>query len=184
MTIYFKLFMFTDITLLKPIMAARRPIWIRSNWNCSESHILFHSNGLAIWQGFPDIMHIKVINATSRPFFNFIELKCFRAYPSLKPHTPLFYSIVYWYLARFFQKFVKIQNTRYLFLQTVCTVQSAEQIANNSYKYKYLMSTHIKSKFNKFSYINMRDFFLYVKYASEFDNIWSLINICGCKLIF
>ena len=28
----------------------------------------------------------------------------------------------------------KIQDTRYLFLQTVCTVQSAEQIANNSYK--------------------------------------------------
>ena len=73
---------------------------------------------------------------------------------------------------------IKIQDTSYLFLQPVCTVQSAEQIANNSYKKKYLMSTHIKSKFNKFSYINKRNFILYVKYASEIDNIWSLINIC------
>ena len=24
-----------------------------------ELHILFYSNGLAIWSGFPDIMHIK-----------------------------------------------------------------------------------------------------------------------------
>ena len=38
------------------------------------------------------------------------------------------------------------------------------------------MSTHIKSKF---SYINKRNFILYVKYASEIDNIWSLIDICG-----
>ena len=43
------------------------------------------------------------------------------------------------------------------------------------------MSTHIKSKFNKFSYINKRNFIPYgrPKYASEIDNIWSLINICG-----
>ena len=41
------------------------------------------------------------------------------------------------------------------------------------------MSTHIKSKFNKFSYNNKRNFILYVKYASEIDNIWSVINICG-----
>ena len=27
-----------------------------------KSHILFHTNGLAIWHGFPDIMHVKVNN--------------------------------------------------------------------------------------------------------------------------
>ena len=33
------------------------------------------------------------------------------------------------------------------------------------------MSTHIKSTFNQFSYINKRNFILYVRYASEIDNI-------------
>ena len=31
-------------------------------------HNLFHSNGLAIWSGFPDITHIKQIMADNRHF--------------------------------------------------------------------------------------------------------------------
>ena len=34
-----------------------------------ELHILFYSNGLAIWSGFPDIMHIKKIIADNLPFW-------------------------------------------------------------------------------------------------------------------
>ena len=33
-----------------------------------ELHILFYSNGLAIWSGFPDIMHIKKLMADNRHF--------------------------------------------------------------------------------------------------------------------
>ena len=32
-------------------------------------HILFNSNDLAIWSGFPDITHIKKIMADYRPLF-------------------------------------------------------------------------------------------------------------------
>ena len=32
-------------------------------------HILFNSNGLAIWYGFPDITHITKIMAQNRPFW-------------------------------------------------------------------------------------------------------------------
>ena len=39
-------------------------------------HILFYSNGLAVWHGFPDITHINVNNDCKS---NLIELKCFRA---------------------------------------------------------------------------------------------------------
>ena len=34
-----------------------------------ELHILFYSNGLAIWSGFPDITHIKKVMADNRPFW-------------------------------------------------------------------------------------------------------------------
>ena len=34
-----------------------------------ELHILFYSNGLAIWSGFPDIMHIEKIMADNRPLW-------------------------------------------------------------------------------------------------------------------
>ena len=34
-----------------------------------ELHILFYSNGLAIWSGFPDIRHIKKIIANNQPFW-------------------------------------------------------------------------------------------------------------------
>ena len=43
-------------------------------------------NGLAIWHGFPYISHIKGNNDHKSAILNFIELKCFRAYPSLTPH--------------------------------------------------------------------------------------------------
>ena len=32
-------------------------------------HILFYSNGLTIWSGFPDITHIKKIIADIQPFW-------------------------------------------------------------------------------------------------------------------
>ena len=34
-----------------------------------ELHILFYSNGLAIWSGFPDITHIKKLMADKRSFW-------------------------------------------------------------------------------------------------------------------
>ena len=34
-----------------------------------ELHILFYSNGLAIWSGFPDITHITKIMADNLPFW-------------------------------------------------------------------------------------------------------------------
>ena len=48
-----------------------------------------HSNGLAIWHGFPDILYIKVNNGHKLS----ILLKFFSAYPSLKQHI-LLYSMV------------------------------------------------------------------------------------------
>ena len=47
-------------------VAASRPFWIWSSWNFDQIlylklHILFNSNGLAIWCGFPDITHVKKI---------------------------------------------------------------------------------------------------------------------------
>ena len=55
--------------------------------------VLADSNGLASWHGFPDITHIKVNNGhkSESAILNFIELKFFRAYPSLKTLI-LFYS--------------------------------------------------------------------------------------------
>ena len=45
-------------------------------------HIMFYSNGVAIWHGFPDITHIKVNNE-----FDGVEI--FRAYPlPLPPLKP------------------------------------------------------------------------------------------------
>ena len=43
------------------------------------SRILFYSNDLAIWHGFPDITHIKVNNGR-----HFIELQFFRAFSSME----------------------------------------------------------------------------------------------------
>ena len=54
-----------------------------------KPHILFYSNGLAIWHSFPDIIHIKVNNGRKSPFLHLIELIFFRAYPTLKPHILL-----------------------------------------------------------------------------------------------
>ena len=63
-------------------------------------HILFYIIGLAIWpHGLPDITHIKVKNGRKSFISNLIELKKFRASPSLKP---LFYRDgVARYLTRF-----------------------------------------------------------------------------------
>ena len=47
-----------------------------------KPHILFfnNSNDLAIWNGFPDIMYIKVNNNHKSSILNFIEVKFFGAY--------------------------------------------------------------------------------------------------------
>ena len=48
-----------------------------------KTSILFYSNGLAIWHGFPDIMHIKANNGQKPAILNLIELKFFMAYSYL-----------------------------------------------------------------------------------------------------
>ena len=74
-------------------LAAGLPFWIVSSWKLFMAypylklHILFDSNGLAIWSGFPDITHIKKIIANNRPFClpwpNFSpNLAQFRTHPS------------------------------------------------------------------------------------------------------
>ena len=55
-----------------------------------EQHILFYSNIVAIWHGFPDINHIKVIYWTQVGHFEFDQVEIFHGI-SLKPHI-LFYS--------------------------------------------------------------------------------------------
>ena len=56
-----------------------------------KSHLLFHSNDLLIWHGFPDIIHnIKVKNSLKSAILNLIELKKIIAYPSLKVHILLY----------------------------------------------------------------------------------------------
>ena len=39
-----------------------------------KPHILFYSNGLAIWHNCPDITHMKVNNGCQSDIFNFIRL--------------------------------------------------------------------------------------------------------------
>ena len=51
-----------------------------------KPHILFYSNGLPIWHGFPDITHIEINNSRKSAILNLIKLNFFRAYHSLK-HT-------------------------------------------------------------------------------------------------
>ena len=46
-----------------------------------KPHILFCSNGLAIWHGLSDIKHIKVNYGRLSAIFNLIKLKFLRAYP-------------------------------------------------------------------------------------------------------
>ena len=48
--------------------------------------ILFYSNGLAIWSGFPVITHIEVKSGRRSAILNLIKLKCFMVYPYLKLH--------------------------------------------------------------------------------------------------
>ena len=56
-----------------------------------KPHILFYSNGPAIWHGLSDIRHIKVNYGRQSTILNLIEFKFFRAYPYLKPDS-LFHS--------------------------------------------------------------------------------------------
>ena len=50
-----------------------------------KPHILFHSNGVAIWHGLPDITYINANSCCQTENFKFDEVEFFRAYPSLKP---------------------------------------------------------------------------------------------------
>ena len=51
-----------------------------------KPHILFDSNGLAIWLGFSDITYIEVNYGTYSAILNLIKMKLFRAYFYLRPH--------------------------------------------------------------------------------------------------
>ena len=68
---------------------------IRSSWTffrqypSLKPHILFHSNGLAIWHSLPDITHINVNNSLKSAIMNLIEM--FQAM-SLSETAHLFYS--------------------------------------------------------------------------------------------
>ena len=53
--------------------------------------LVFHSNGIAIWHGFPVITHIEVKSGRRSAISNLIKLKFFMVYPYLKLHF-LFYS--------------------------------------------------------------------------------------------
>ena len=49
-----------------------------------ELHILFYSNGSAIWSGFPDITYIKKIIADNRPFWQPYDLVSVRILPNFE----------------------------------------------------------------------------------------------------
>ena len=53
-------------------------------------YILFHSNGLAILHGLPDIKHITVNFIRKSAILNLTDLKFFRAHRSLKPPILLY----------------------------------------------------------------------------------------------
>ena len=67
-------------------------ILIRSSWHFSghypslKPHILFYSNGLAIWHSFPDITHTEVNDGLKSAILNLTEFTFFKAYGSL-PET-------------------------------------------------------------------------------------------------
>ena len=51
-----------------------------------KPHLLFNGNGLAIWNDWPAIKHIKVKRGRRSPFLYLIKLTFFMVYPYLKPH--------------------------------------------------------------------------------------------------
>ena len=51
-----------------------------------KPHILFNSDGLAIWHDFSVIMHIKVKSGRRSAILNLIMLNFFMVYPYLKLH--------------------------------------------------------------------------------------------------
>ena len=53
-----------------------------------KPHILFHSNGLAIWHALPDIRPIEVNNGRLLVILNSIKFKILRVH-LLKPHILL-----------------------------------------------------------------------------------------------
>ena len=52
-----------------------------------KSHILFYSNGLAIWHGLPNNGHVKVNNGRLAAILNLDEFKFFKMHPLLKPYN-------------------------------------------------------------------------------------------------
>ena len=56
-----------------------------------KSHILFYSNGLAIYHGLPNNGHVKVNNGRLAAILNLVELNFFKMHPPLKTYN-LFYS--------------------------------------------------------------------------------------------
>ena len=90
---------FQLLRIFKSKVAALLPFWIWSNWHfhgisLPKPHILFDSNSLAIWQGFPVITHIEVRMGRRSAIMNLIKLNFLMVYPYLKLHI-LFNSNVY-----------------------------------------------------------------------------------------
>ena len=56
-----------------------------------KSHILFYSNGLAIYHGLPNNGHVKVNNGRLAAILNLDKMNFFKMHPLLKPYN-LFYS--------------------------------------------------------------------------------------------
>ena len=52
-----------------------------------KSHILFYSNGLAVWHGLPNNGHVKVNNGRLAAILNLDELNFFKMHPLLKPYN-------------------------------------------------------------------------------------------------
>ena len=56
-----------------------------------KNHILFYSNGLAIYHSLPNNGHVKVNNGLKATILNLIKLIFFKLHPLLNSHI-LFYS--------------------------------------------------------------------------------------------
>ena len=62
--------------------------WINDGWHEKHTIILFITNGLVIWHGFPDIRHFDTNNWCNLAIFIW-EFKFFRTYHFLKLHILL-----------------------------------------------------------------------------------------------
>ena len=116
-------------------------LWVYDHYKYFNSDCagINFGNGLAIWHGFPNIRHIKVNNGRKSAILNLIELKFFRAYPSLKPHI-LFYNkgLAVWYGVPGISN-IKI---KLLFADRYSSNSRSKAIAPQKYTYTPLAGCH------------------------------------------